>query len=627
MTRFTAAAASALHQANQQTSLGLYSFATEAQFELKRVDDKAPALLCRLLKLLRAKEETMVFFDGAGAPINVDEFPSDKSTFDEIFSTFTKRDMLYCRFEIRSTRKSFHEIKLDAWNILEPFKIWLRRSPGPIEKLPLTAMGFWINVHPTFAQPHAWLDEIKISIEDNYPDADAAKKLNLPEKYKQPDNTYISRSRVSGQYHDTDDDQDKAIDADVLMMYANSDDYETSMTMVTQVSYYATPKSTTSPMFIPIGLKKSDPTRFGYYLAQHNQFMKTHRNIAIVGVSSELMDFKIDGTSLWKQIRMQPGVYRCDPCDGTSTIGKWNISSSYDHNLDIKTWLYETLSKWSQAAPKDFPTFTTFPTPEVLSKDRRPRSSPSVASGLTDASPIENYMRKLDNRLTTTTPPLVQRSAWQTYLPVEQINYSFNLDDFPTLPTDARPDDDSTAKKVNQPPVRNDATATTAASTTTPTTHGGAATAVSGITEDMVSTMVKNQISAFTKETDEQHKALQARMDALDNQIAEMSQHIDKISDRLADTVIQKLTAPTGILTTHKHKLDEQAKATAKLMDMISTLTSNVKRITTVTDSLTAEDSPFRKKYRRSGSPLMEGDSTDNSDVDTVLGDCSIQQE
>ena len=151
MTAFTAAAAAALHATNQQPSLGLYSFTTEAQFELKRVGKKAPALLCRLLKLLHSKEDTIVFFDSSGAPINPDIFPTDKQAFDDIFSTFTKREMLYCRFEIRSTRKSFHKIKLNAWSLLEPYKIWLHRSPGPIKKLPLTAMGFWINVR---VDPH-----------------------------------------------------------------------------------------------------------------------------------------------------------------------------------------------------------------------------------------------------------------------------------------------------------------------------------------------------------------------------------------------------------------------------------------------------------------------------------------
>ena len=219
---------------------------------------------------------------------------------------------------------------------------------------------------------------------------------------------------------------------------------------------------------------------------------------------------------------------------------------------------------------------------------------------------------------------MVSRPAWQKYIPVEKVNYSFNLEEFPTLPGDDLLETPNTSSRKNRP----DATATTTASTTTPMTHGGAATAVSAITEDMVSTTVKQQIAAFSKDKEEKQTALDARMDLLEQQISDLSKHIDSVSTRLADTVINKLTSPTGILTKHAKKMDEQAKSTAKLMDMLTRLAASVKKMTDATEKFTEDDPPSRKKSRRSGSPT-DGESLDYypSDTDTALDDASIQQE
>ena len=620
MTVFTAAAAAALPQSNHLPNTDRYSFLTEAQFELKRVGKNAPALLCKILKVLRSKEDTIVFYNGDGSPINVDEFPTDKDTFDKMFFTFTKREILYCRFEIRSARKSFHEIKLDAWHILEPYKIWLRRSPGPIDRLPLTAMGFWINVHPIFANPHAWLDEIKISVEDNYPSRAEAKAKNLPATYKPMNDVYISRGRVSGKYLPAETQESNDIEADVLMMYSNSEEYSTAMTLVTQVSRFANPTSDSAPIFIPIELKKADPTKFGHYLAKHNNFMRNHRNIAVVGVSPELMDHQRDGSSLWKHIRSQPGVFRCDPCSATSTIGKWNISSDVNYNSDIKNWLSKILDEWHTAAPATFPTFQTFPEPEILSKDRRPRT-PSVSSGLTNASPIESYLKTLVQALPTPTiPPHVPRQNWKSTVPIERIEYSFDLDAFPALPTNPK-----TAHQPREPAPPTGPTTTNTAPTTNTTLPSGAPASVSAITEDIISTTVKNQFTALNETTQAQQKELQDRMEALDQQLAEIHTRIDTISERLATQVIDTLTAPDGILTKHERMLSDQILTTNKIMDTLTKLANSMHKITEVTDSLTADDSPIRKK-RRGSSVSSEGDSSDSSDTTTVLGD-SIQQE
>ena len=88
MTIFMTAAT--LPQSHNLPDTNLYSFLTKAQFELKRVGDNAPALLNKIFKALCLKESTIVFYNGDGFPINVDEFPTNKASFDETFFTFTK---------------------------------------------------------------------------------------------------------------------------------------------------------------------------------------------------------------------------------------------------------------------------------------------------------------------------------------------------------------------------------------------------------------------------------------------------------------------------------------------------------------------------------------------------------
>ena len=140
----------------------------------------------------------------------------------------------------------------------------------------MTAMGFWVNIYPTFANPHAWLDKIKISVEDKYPTATKAKALDLPTKYKPMNNTYISHGRISGKYLSKESAPTTDIKSDVMMMYSNSDKYDMAMKLVTQVSHYVNPALGDTPIFIPIALKKSNPTKFSHCLAKHNNFMQNH---------------------------------------------------------------------------------------------------------------------------------------------------------------------------------------------------------------------------------------------------------------------------------------------------------------------------------------------------------------
>jgi hypothetical protein len=197
-------------------------------------------------------------------------------------------------------------------------------------------------------------------------------------------------------------------------------------------------------MFIPLAAKYHTPAKFGECVARHNAFLNDHRNIAIVGLAPDAMDSpNATEKAIWASIRELPGVYRCDPCRRTSDLGKWNISCSLAHHPAICAWIdHHLVALWESIPNKDnIAKIDTFPTPERLSKGRRITSASSIASGLTDTSPIADYFRKLESNLPLKNLPTTTtfRNAWNHTLPVDDIVYSFNTTDFPTLPYSEKP--------------------------------------------------------------------------------------------------------------------------------------------------------------------------------------------
>jgi hypothetical protein len=125
-------------------------------------------------------------------------------------------------------------------------------------------------------------------------------------------------------------------------MYANGADFSRSMTLLTQVSPLRNPINADDPFFIPLALKFQNPAKFGryYYVSKQNTFLNQHRNIAIVGVVPEAIDYSVkDELSLYDMIKQLPDVYRCEPNRRTHDLGKWNISCNLEHHTDICTWI------------------------------------------------------------------------------------------------------------------------------------------------------------------------------------------------------------------------------------------------------------------------------------------------
>jgi hypothetical protein len=226
-----------------------------------------------------------------------------------------------------------------VWDILKKYKVWFKRSAAPVKKISLSTMGFWVNVHPSFASANVFRHKICTGIENHYPtDPTLLTEHNFSENYTAPE-IYLNRCKLNTEYSNNDGTKNPTV-TEALVMYPDSADLARSMTLLTQVSPLRTPIHAEDPFFIRSALKVQNPAKFGRYTSKQNNFLNQHRNIVIVGVVLEAMDYRDkDELSLYDMIQQLLGVYRCDLSRRTHDLGKWNISCNLEHHTDICTWI------------------------------------------------------------------------------------------------------------------------------------------------------------------------------------------------------------------------------------------------------------------------------------------------
>jgi hypothetical protein len=374
-----------------------------------------------------------------------------------------------------------------------------------------------------------------------------------------PVEMYLSRNKINADY--TIQDVTQPISTNAFMIYVPTAQIDLAIIYLTRFSTLSAPTCLADPMFIPLTAKYHSPGKFGQYVARHNSYLHAHRHIAmIVGVVPEAMDtVASEGDTLWGLISSLPGVHRCDPCRRTPDLGKWNISCEQVFHTSIATWIDTNLAKlWSDLPVNlPFPVISTFPIPERLSKGRSISAGSSVASGLTNASHVEDYFRKLERSLPPQAlPSHPTRNAWKNHLPIGDISYSFNTEEFPKLVDEA-------AKPNGNAP-------TIATATATGSIIGN--TAVSAITESMVSHTVKSGITAFELKRKLAHYAFDARMATLEKQVNVISSQVTQMATQITQAVIATLTADDGIIKRQEDKMDKMEKIILKMATSVSTL-------------------------------------------------------
>jgi hypothetical protein len=440
------------------------------------------------------------------------------------------------------------------WTWAEPRFSGVRRSTGPkgrlkggqapglIKQTLLVGIGFWMNVHPGFASSRVFHTTITQDIEEQYENhPDVIEKFSLPTAHT-PAEMYLSRSKIHAEY--TNSGKPQTIDTDALMLYAPKNQAELVIIYTTHFSSFSTIIAAADPMFILLAAKYHQPEKFGEYVARQNAFLNDHRNIAIVGLAPDPMDYVTEnGANLWTSIRNLPGVFPCDPCHRTPDLGKWNISCDKDHHPSICQWIDTNLiTLWNTISPHShLATFAPFPTLEQLSKGRRATLASSVVSGLTDASPVADYFRKRESNLQLQNlPSTPTRNAWKSNLPIEDISYCFDATAFPNLPT---------LDKTKS-------TAMTAQATGSVFTSP--VTAVSAITEDMVSSTVRSSITEYENRRKIADDASDARMNRLEQHAGDIDHQEKQIASQMQKVVVEEL--PASEARQHSHTARQDTK-------------------------------------------------------------------
>jgi hypothetical protein len=138
-----------------------------------------PQLVFLLLAQMQLDKPEIVFTRGDATRIDNDDLPADKLAFDETFAITTNRNSLHCHFVINSGR-TFHQVKVGVWALLQQHRIYLDKTPGPISRTDLVPMGFWIHVHPGFASTWSFHNQLTKDISARYASSPVVAEQNLP---------------------------------------------------------------------------------------------------------------------------------------------------------------------------------------------------------------------------------------------------------------------------------------------------------------------------------------------------------------------------------------------------------------------------------------------------------------
>jgi hypothetical protein len=441
MTLFSSAAVAALSDPPDNQSKLLHCYNTRVEFPLKELTSNAPLVLHKLLTKLVGQNAGILFYAADGNKIDVEDFPKEKERFDFLFGTTVTKERnqrIVVGFEIRS-ELPFRKIKTSVWNFLQANAIFLKKHPGPLNKMDIISLGWIHKVHPTYTSQSILQHELSDTLSEKLYNLDASDQENfaLNADSAVPD-IFFSPGRVVGTY------AGGRIESNVMFLQTQRSDAKLVRVLI-ELAFSETDEMT----FIPIALKHSDPILFGKYLGLQNEYLENHRNTSIVGLSTDAMDDdqlwsddQTTATTLWNKLSSIPGVLRIDSCRRTPDLGKWNVSTTKEHYLAVTKWLddnlpplFDQLSQMSKSTCE----FPEFPIPKRLS---RSTTSPQLRA----SDKKSDYTKLLEARISTTPKvTVVQRTAWRPFQPVVDVSYAFNDQEFPPMKTQESIETKSTA--------------------------------------------------------------------------------------------------------------------------------------------------------------------------------------
>ena len=311
------------------------------------------------------------------------DIPSDTDQFNEYFkcsviNPSVKMQYVQMRFVLHS-KETFGKIKNENWAVLKRNNLWLKRAPGPVKKSDLTLVGFLTKV-PRHASLVSILEEIKLEVQKGRA-LDAEEEIS-PEV---PLGIFLHRSKITGELM-----KKRVTDNHATAIFVEKLQYKENSTFLEKYCR----NLTNNMRFVPMNLKKEESELFGRLLYESIKTTDKYTNIAICGLSPEVMDYgtqiQEDGTfhnfvSLFEGLEGIDGVIRVDTHRCTTTLGKWHITATKDKLESVCLEIDQKLKAIPQFVPADVVNNTIyedFTAPERLSSSRKPKQQPSTSSSI-----------------------------------------------------------------------------------------------------------------------------------------------------------------------------------------------------------------------------------------------------
>jgi hypothetical protein len=263
------------------------------------------------------------------------------------------------------TKSTFTALKSLARPALLRHHAWLYPDTLEFSQLDIVPLGFLTHTNPRFHSTARLADEVHDHIIDNYEDLDDAVRRKFQDEYMDeffddnntmtPPTILIAPANVN-----SGDKATRAYEIQVERAYVPS-----MKTMLEEI-YAIIPLTATSLKFIPYSLKYDSPDISRSVVRTQNEYIDTHRNIPLAGVTIDQMQESIT----WNGIEQTPfeiltslaGVTRIDTTGRTHDLGKFNISttaSSYAENIswiDAKlAAIFELTMTTDKLEESDFP--------------------------------------------------------------------------------------------------------------------------------------------------------------------------------------------------------------------------------------------------------------------------------
>jgi hypothetical protein len=375
-----------------------------------------PSIMHKIMNKIRGIDNNAIFHDILDKPVSLEQFPVDKDAFDTAFGTIVpdrRNSQVIVGLTIHSTM-NFGSIKSSLMPTLRHVNTFMRPHHSTSwTSLDAVPIAHFHEIHPSFADNTQVMTDLvemltqciaKVSDENEYKTLLGNRPANLPELML---HTGCAQGRL--------DKQDMT--SDVLETYV-ARSYIALMKYLFQIGT-TLPKRTMQ--IVPRDFKFNHPAIYGKILNKQNDYLKNHRNIAIVAVPSAAMAHCItdhEGKT-WKTLKDEilavDGLTHVHACKRTTDLGKWNISTNMKDWEHVKAWIDKHLTTLYRRIPANtrnkFPDYTKFPQPTHLHARRHQATFDSTEV-------MDAYARVIQNSIigndTLKIPTRAHAPAWKS---------------------------------------------------------------------------------------------------------------------------------------------------------------------------------------------------------------------